>query len=228
MSRRFIPLFDWVPDLQQLALSAATITRTIWTTPQRVASTWIGTNDTGSTDVNPAGTNSIQFVQAGSQSSTGSSVSVTPVNNVTAGHVLVAYGCVGATTAPGSGAVSDSMSNTWTQLTSQSGASAAAGGAGVWIAVIASTGAITVTLAAGASNCALVVAEYSGVVSASPLDASASASNSTGSTTPASGNLTTANAGDAILGAASAGLQVILRKRAQHTSIPGFPGVGNV
>ena len=32
-----------------------TITWTIWTTPQRVASVWVGTNDTGATDADPTG-----------------------------------------------------------------------------------------------------------------------------------------------------------------------------
>jgi hypothetical protein len=38
-------------------ISAArpTITRTVWATPQRVASVWVGTNDTGATDSDPTG-----------------------------------------------------------------------------------------------------------------------------------------------------------------------------
>jgi hypothetical protein len=35
--------------------AAGTITRTVWTAPQRVASVWVGTDDTGATDSNPAG-----------------------------------------------------------------------------------------------------------------------------------------------------------------------------
>jgi RHS repeat-associated protein len=34
---------------------AATITRTVWTTPQWVASVWVGTNDNGATDSDPTG-----------------------------------------------------------------------------------------------------------------------------------------------------------------------------
>src|SRR6202034_3518718 len=100
--------------------------------------------------------NSIQFIQAISQSSSGSSVTATPVNNVTMGNTLIAYGCVYNAT-PGSTAVSDSQGNTWSLIKMQSGASAAAGGAGLWIASNVAGGNTTVTFSAGASRCKLDV-----------------------------------------------------------------------
>ena len=140
-----------------------TITRTVWTAPQRVASTWVGTNDTGATDASPAGPAPVQFVQSKSQDSSGTSVTVTPTTDVTAGNTLVAYGCIYNAT-PTSTAITDTMGNTWTLVQLQAGASADAGGAGMWIASVSSSGSINVTLTAGSARCALAVMEYSGVL----------------------------------------------------------------
>jgi hypothetical protein len=110
------------------------------------------------------------------------------------------YGAGYYSTAPGSGAVSDNLGNTWTQVASQ------AGGAGLWVAKVTTGGAITVIFNPGGTQCALAVAEYSGVVSVSPVDTSASATSATSAsstTTPASGNMTTANAADLIFGGAN-------------------------
>jgi RHS repeat-associated protein len=182
-----------------------TITRTVWTTPQWVAGVWVGTDDTGATDADPSGKNAIQFVQAESESGTGT-ISATPINDVKNGSTLIVYACVYGTGAPASGTISSSPSYTWTQVVGQSGASASAGGAALWMATGVSAGSTTVTFAPGSGvRCTLVVGEYQGVVGSSPVDVSSSASSATGSTAPAAGSLTTTHASDLILGAASQG-----------------------
>ena len=50
--------YDALERQNRVAAPGGTITRTVWTAPQRVASTWVGTNDTGATDSNPAGSGS--------------------------------------------------------------------------------------------------------------------------------------------------------------------------
>jgi hypothetical protein len=50
--------YDALERQKRLATPGGTITRTVWTTPQQVASVWMGTNDTGATDSNPAGSGS--------------------------------------------------------------------------------------------------------------------------------------------------------------------------
>jgi hypothetical protein len=47
--------YDALERLNRLVAPGGTITRTVWTAPQRVASVWVGTDDTGATDSNPAG-----------------------------------------------------------------------------------------------------------------------------------------------------------------------------
>jgi RHS repeat-associated protein len=50
--------YDALERRNKVKSPAGTITRTVWTAPQRVKSVWIGTNDTGATDSNPAGSGS--------------------------------------------------------------------------------------------------------------------------------------------------------------------------
>jgi hypothetical protein len=50
--------YDALERLNRVQAPGGTITRTVWTAPQRVASIWVGTNDTGATDPNPAGSGS--------------------------------------------------------------------------------------------------------------------------------------------------------------------------
>ena len=50
--------YDALERQNRVVAPGGTITRTVWTTPQRVASVWVGTNDTGATDSNPAGSGS--------------------------------------------------------------------------------------------------------------------------------------------------------------------------
>jgi RHS repeat-associated protein len=47
--------YDALERQNKVMDAAGTITRTVWTAPQRVASVWVGTDDTGATDSNPAG-----------------------------------------------------------------------------------------------------------------------------------------------------------------------------
>jgi YD repeat-containing protein len=50
--------YDALERQNRVVSPVGTITRTVWTTPQWVASVWMGTNDTGATDSNPAGSGS--------------------------------------------------------------------------------------------------------------------------------------------------------------------------
>jgi RHS repeat-associated protein len=47
--------YDALERRNRVQTPGGTITRTVWTTPQRVASEWMGTNDTGATDSDPTG-----------------------------------------------------------------------------------------------------------------------------------------------------------------------------
>lgn len=47
--------YDALERRNRVVSPVGTITRTVWTAPQRVKEVWIGTNDTGATDSNPAG-----------------------------------------------------------------------------------------------------------------------------------------------------------------------------
>ena len=47
--------YDALERQNRVATPGGTITRTVWTAPQRVASVWVGTNDTGATDSDPTG-----------------------------------------------------------------------------------------------------------------------------------------------------------------------------
>lgn len=50
--------YDALERRNRVVSPEGTITRSVWTAPQRVASVWVGTNDTGATDANPAGSGS--------------------------------------------------------------------------------------------------------------------------------------------------------------------------
>jgi RHS repeat-associated protein len=50
--------YDALERRNRVVAPGGTITRTVWTTPQWIASVWVGTNDTGATDSNPAGSGS--------------------------------------------------------------------------------------------------------------------------------------------------------------------------
>ena len=50
--------YDSLERRNRVVAPGGTITRTVWATPQRVASVWVGNNDTGATDSNPAGSGS--------------------------------------------------------------------------------------------------------------------------------------------------------------------------
>jgi RHS repeat-associated protein len=50
--------YDALERQNRVVTPTGTITRTVWTCPQWVASTWMGTNDTGATDSNPGGSGS--------------------------------------------------------------------------------------------------------------------------------------------------------------------------
>ena len=50
--------YDALERRNRVVAAGGTITRTVWQTPQQVASIWVGTDDTGATDSNPAGSGS--------------------------------------------------------------------------------------------------------------------------------------------------------------------------
>jgi len=50
--------YDALERQNRVKTPGGTITRTVWAAPQRVASVWVGTDDTGATDSNPAGSGS--------------------------------------------------------------------------------------------------------------------------------------------------------------------------
>ena len=47
--------YDALERKNRVVAPGGTITRTVWTTPQWIASVWVGTNDTGATDADPTG-----------------------------------------------------------------------------------------------------------------------------------------------------------------------------
>lgn len=193
--------YDALERRNRVVSPGGTITRTVWTCPQRVASLWVGTDDTDATDSNPAPR--ATYIQGGTNSASGSAVSVT-LGAVTAGDTLVAYGALQSTAAPSSSAISDNQGNTWTLVQSQAGASASAGGAGLWAAHNVAAGSTTITFNAGSGPCGLIVAEYSNLSDVSGIsDGTSSASTTTASTTPTAGNFTTTYPINQIFGAAS-------------------------
>jgi RHS repeat-associated protein len=192
--------YDILERRNRVMAPGGTITRTVWTCPQLVESVWVGTDDTGATDTNPA--TRATFIQTGTNSSRNTNVSVT-LANVAAGDTLVAYAAAQSNSAPPVSAVTDNQGNTWTLIRSQAGATAAAGGAGLWVAYNVSGGATTVSFNPGVSHCALAVAEYANVSSVAPSDGSSSASTASASSTPAAGGFATTNAIDLLFAGAN-------------------------
>jgi RHS repeat-associated protein len=191
-----------------------TITRTVWTCPQRVASVWVGTDDTGATDAHPAPR--ATYIQGGANSTVASAVGVT-LTGVTAGNTLLAYAAAQSTSAPSSSAVSDNQGNTWTLVQSQAGASTSAGAAGLWVAYNVAGGDTTIGFDAGfLGGCGLAVAEYFNFSGVGSIDASSSNSTSTASTTPAPGSLSTTHPIDLIFAGANEA----------HTNVTWTAGAG--
>jgi hypothetical protein len=89
--------YDALERRNLVVAPGGTITRTVWTTPQWVASVWIGTNDTGATDSNPAGSggsNNMVIVTAnqydgGSTGGDGNLTQVTQYVSATSGDTRV-------------------------------------------------------------------------------------------------------------------------------------------
>ena len=93
--------YDALERLNRVDSPVGTITRTVWTTPQWVLSTWVGTDDTGATDSNPAGSgspnNMVQITanvyDGGSAGGDGNLTQVTQFVSATSGDTRVtSYG----------------------------------------------------------------------------------------------------------------------------------------
>lgn len=193
--------YDALERRNRVVAPGGTITRTVWTCPQRVASVWVGTDDTGATDSNPAPR--ATYIQGGTNSASGTTVSVT-LGSVAEGDTLIAYGALQSTSAPSSSAISDNQGNTWTLVQSQAGASTSAGGAGLWAAHNVAAGTTTITFNAGTGPCGLIVAEYFNLSDVGGWsDGESSASSATASTTPTPGVFSTSYPINLIFGAAS-------------------------
>lgn len=117
--------------------------------------------------------------------------------NVTAGSALIAIVRRGGAGTPTS--ITDTRSNTWVKLIDQtvSGDHTLS----FWYALNTTAGANTVTQNGGSGSDRFIIAEYSGVATASAIDTSAVTTGT--SSTPNSGNITTANADDLIIGGCS-------------------------
>jgi Polysaccharide lyase len=104
------------------------------------------------------------FVQGTSSSTSGTSMPVAYPANVAAGHLLV-----GMFRASGTTSVSDSRNGAWTRA-----ATASDGINSIWYRANAAAGATTVTVSGTTSgSIRAVIAEYSGVATSAPLDATA-------------------------------------------------------
>jgi len=207
--------YDALERRNRVVAPGGTITRTIWTCPQRVASVWVGTDDTGATDSNPAPR--ATYIQGGANStSVAPAVGVT-LTGVTAGNTLLAYAAAQSTSAPSSSAVSDNQGNTWTLVQSQAGASTSAGAAGLWVAYNVAGGDTTIGFDAGfLGGCGLAVAEYFNFSGLGSIDTSSSNSTATASTTPAPGSLSTTHPIDLIFAGANEA----------HTNVTWTAGAG--
>lgn len=110
---------------------------------------------TGSAQAAPA------FVQGASNSTTGTSMTVSYGSSVTAGHLLV-----GMFRAAGTTSVSDSRNGAWTKAVGASD-----GVNSLWYKANATAGTTTVTVSGSASGpIRAVVADYSGIATSSPVD----------------------------------------------------------
>jgi hypothetical protein len=189
--------YDALERRNRVVAPGGTITRTIWTCPQRVASVWVGTDDTGATDSNPAPR--ATYIQGGANStSVAPAVGVT-LTGVTAGNTLLAYAAAQSTSAPSASGVSDNQGNTWTLVQSQAGASTSAGAAGLWVAYNVAGGDTTIGFDAGfLGGCGLAAAEYFNFSGLASIDTSSSNSTASASTTPAPGSLSTSSPIDLI------------------------------
>jgi hypothetical protein len=133
--------------------------------------------------------------------STGAS-SYTPAynSNVTAGNLLVALIYPSGTNSVTS--VTDSLSQTWTQISGASGTTTDA--AYIYYQKNTAGGACTLTITLGAaSNCNPIIYEFSGLDTSAPLDQSNTATGTSTSTT--SGTVTTTVANELLIGGAHVG-----------------------
>lgn len=136
-------------------------------------------------------------IQSAKNYNNGTSVAVAFGANVSANNLLLAL-LFGYANSNASASVSDTRGNTWTRI-----GSIVTGGDGslyldAFYCIANGAGADTVTYnAAGSSYMSLIIAEYSGIATTSPLDVAGS---STGSSTSPSTSITTTNANDLIIG----------------------------
>src|SRR5574337_80952 len=141
----------------------------------------------------------ITFVQSSGKKETGSGTSVTATITCTAGNMM-------AVLASNDGArtftVSDNNSNTWSQAVHSSTGNPSKEVADIWYAANINGGSTTVTItASGTTVIVAVVLEYSGMLTASPLDKTATHINTTITTSHASGTTaTTSQANELLLG----------------------------
>ncbi len=150
----------------------------------------------------------VRFVQGGSANVTGNAVSVQLASNEAAGDLNV-IGVSWANTGVTVSSVTDTDMNSYTAI----GTPIVLSGNGVLALYYAanvhqgvSKNTVTVTMSGTTSPIAMV-AEYSGLALANPLDASASSKGTSG-TALDSGAATTANAHDLLVGVAAAGASV--------------------
>lgn len=144
----------------------------------------------------------LSVVQAQSAETVSGSTSTTQsVNiNTTAGNLLVAFIRQGSDNTS-TVTVSDSASQTWTQVSSSPVHSSQTNFTGYmfYIPNSAAVASVTVTFSVAVKNRSITVYEISGAATSSPLDGNVSSSTSVAATSLTSGSLTTTNANDILL-----------------------------
>lgn len=116
----------------------------------------------------------------------------------TPGNVLVGMCSIGANTTL---SMADPTNGTWNSITTRYWANVGYNIGVFWVANTASTAlTVTATFGASASFGTIVIGEFSGVTTVSPVDVFSTGSNNAASTTPSDAAMTTTVAGDLILG----------------------------
>lgn len=142
----------------------------------------------------------IAFVQQAVGVGTTGSATATLGSGVTSGNLLVA--CIGFDTSVSAVSSVTGGNVTWSQVAiAQPIKPAGNGGVAIWQGINSSGGGTSIVVTVNASdNVNFNVSEWSGIATSSPLDGSAvTATLTTGSTSPATGNYTSTNANDLII-----------------------------
>jgi trimeric autotransporter adhesin len=145
--------------------------------------------------------NAGQFVQIVGSASSGSATSLSVIPTVTTRYNDTCIVVVKGSSARNASSVTDTQGNTWSLVTNTSTADTIS----IYIAVMTSplspSDTITVTMTGTANTCAAGIYEYSGILTASPIDGTPTSTSVASNTTATSSSVTTTNAADILISA---------------------------